>query len=128
MNTSDEVLTHCPLCGEPLRDNPNECSRCDWVRGYREQENWLKNYNPRDGAAAVLSIIPGAGHIFKGYVLAGWLLMLVGPLVLFVFGFATIMYFGLLLLPTYWIAVALDAYLRKDLRTPATPAGPLSGL
>jgi hypothetical protein len=123
---NSEPLTSCPLCGEPLGDHPDECSKCDWVRGYRQQEDWRIHYNPRDAAAAVLSIIPGAGHIFKGYVWIGWALMLVGIPAICAFAFAYTMYLGWLLVPSYWIFVAADAYLRKDLRVPAPPA-PLSG-
>lgn len=116
MNSSVETLTHCPLCGEPLRDNPEECSRCDWVRGYRrQQQETLFNYHPRDAAAALLSIVPGAGHIFKGHNALGILLMAGVPVVC-VFAFAFTMFFGWLLVPVYWIAVAADAYLRKDVR------------
>src|ERR1043166_8755466 len=55
----------CPLCGAPLQ-NPDECSMCDWVKGYDEPET--RRINPRDPTAAILSIMwPGIGHYYKGY-------------------------------------------------------------
>ncbi|WP_131989943.1 hypothetical protein [Chthoniobacter flavus] len=75
--------------------------------------------------AAVLSLaLPGAGHYFKGYRLMGWLLLLVGVPVVVVFAFAFTMFFGWFLVPTYWGAVAADAYIRKDLRPGFLPAQP----
>jgi hypothetical protein len=116
MNPTIETPSHCPLCGDLLRENPEECSRCDWVRGYRHhQQETLFKYDPRDAAAALLSIVPGAGHIFKGHNVAGVLLMAGVPVVC-VFAFAFTMFFGWLLVPTYWIGVGADAYLRKDVR------------
>lgn len=104
----------CPLCGEPLLENSDSCSKCDWVRGYRQPRSMPRN--PRDFAAAGLSIIPGAGHIFKGYRLLGWLLLFLGVPVIVVVAFAFTMFFGWLLVPAYWIGVAADAYFRQDLR------------
>jgi len=58
--------------------------------------------------------VPGAGHIFKGHQI-GWVFM-AGVPVIIVMAFAFTMFFGWLMVPTYWLAVAVDAYLRKDLR------------
>jgi len=108
---------HCPLCGEPLPLNATECTKCDWVEGYGEQEEWRRERNPRDIAAAALSLfLPGAGHYFKGYVIAAWLVLLLGVPVTLVFAFAFTMFFGWFLVPAYWMAVAADAYFRRDLR------------
>lgn len=114
---------HCPLCGEPLAANATECTKCDWVPGYRRaQMRTRKPANPHDILAAVLSIVPGAGHYFKGYRGLGALLFFLGVPVIAVFAFAFTMFFGWFLLPTYWAAVAADAYLRKDLRPDFLPA------
>src|SRR5438067_13867857 len=58
-------LGRCPLCGAPLQ-NPDECSMCDWVKGYDEPET--RRINPRDPTAAILSIMwPCIGHYYKAY-------------------------------------------------------------
>jgi hypothetical protein len=113
---SSTDVNRCPLCGEPLLENPEGCSKCDWVRGYRHPRALPRN--PRDFAAAGLSIFPGVGHVFKGYKMLGWLLLFLGVPVIVVFAFAFTMFFGWLLVPAYWIAVGADAYFRKDLRLP----------
>ena len=125
MNTTaplQETGFHCPLCGEPLPDNAHECTKCDWVRGYRQNFE-RKPANPHDILAAALSLVlPGAGHYFKGYPTAAWLILLLGGPVVAVFAFTFTMFFGWFLVPTYWLAVATDAYLRKDLRPTILPA------
>lgn len=66
-----------------------------------------------DWAAAALSVIPGLGHLFKGYYGLGFGLMLVGfPLSLFVgilVGFCTLG-LGLILPVMFWIGVMGHAY------------------
>jgi hypothetical protein len=123
MNTVllQETGFRCPLCGEPLAGDATECTKCDWVRGYRQAQE-RKPRNPNDIIAAALSLVlPGAGHYFKGYRSMAWLILLLGVPVISVFAFAFTMFFGWLLVPTYWVAVAVDAYLRKDLRPPVAP-------
>jgi len=120
MNTEllPNVEMHCPLCGEALAPNATECTKCDWVLGYREEEEHRHERDPRDIAAAALSLLlPGAGHYFKGYVLAAWVILLVGLPVILVFAVTFTMFiFGWTLIPAYWIAVAADAYFRHDRR------------
>ncbi len=99
-----------------MPENATECTKCDWVRGYRQAAR--RQHDPRDILAAVLSVVPGAGHMLKGYTVAGWLLLLAGVPAICTFAFAFTMFFGWLLVPTYWIAVAADAYLRRDLKRP----------
>lgn len=123
MNTEtlQETDFRCPLCGEPLAANATECTKCDWVPGYRHARE-RKPANPHDILAAVLSlVIPGAGHYFKGYRGMAALSLLLGVPVILVFAFAFTMFFGWFLVPTYWAAVAADAYLRKDLRPDFLP-------
>lgn len=112
---SPETSTRCPLCGEPLTPDGQECTKCDWVPGYQEREHARNHYDRRDVAAAAISVVPGAGHILKGHMHVGILMMAAIPVVV-VFAFAFTMFFGWLLIPTYWIAVAMDAYYRPDLR------------
>ena len=118
VETTPETGTRCPLCGAALNEAGTECTKCDWVQGYRRRENRREQFlhNPRDVAAAVVSIVPGAGHIFKGHQI-GWVFLGLIPIVI-VMAFTFTMFFGWFMVPVYWIAVAVDAYLRKDLRAP----------
>jgi len=69
--------------------------------------------------AAVLSIVPGLGHIYKGHAAAGFCWMFIGmPLAVWVgilFGLATAG-IGLLLPIACWAGLAVDAYYERDLR------------
>jgi len=69
--------------------------------------------------AALLSIVPGLGHIYKGHYEAGLLWMFLGmPVAMWVgilFGLATAG-IGLLFPILCWAALAVDAYNEKDRR------------
>ena len=70
-----------------------------------------------DMVAVLLSIVPGLGHIYKGYRLIGVLLMFVGtPSALaLAFLIATgTAGFGFFLLPIYWIAVMVHVWAIPD--------------
>jgi hypothetical protein len=70
-----------------------------------------------DMVAVMLSILPGLGHIYKGYRLIGVILMFVGaPMavalaLLIATGTAG---FGFFLLPIYWIAVMVHVWAIPD--------------
>ena len=70
-----------------------------------------------DMVAVMLSIVPGLGHIYKGYRLIGLLLIFFGtPLavvlaLLIATGTAG---FGFFLLPIYWIAVMVNVWAIPD--------------
>jgi hypothetical protein len=70
-----------------------------------------------DLVAVMLSIVPGLGHIYKGYRLIGILLiffgtpMAVGLALLIATGTAG---FGFFLLPIYWIAVMVHVWAIPD--------------
>jgi apolipoprotein N-acyltransferase len=70
-----------------------------------------------DMVAVMLSILPGLGHIYKGYRLIGLLLiffgtpMAVGLALLIATGTAG---FGFFLLPIYWIAVMVHVWAIPD--------------
>jgi hypothetical protein len=70
-----------------------------------------------DMVAVLLSIIPGLGHIYKGYRLIGVLLiffgtpMAVGLALLIATGTAG---FGFFLLPVYWIATMIHVWAIPD--------------
>lgn len=70
-----------------------------------------------DMVAVMLSIVPGLGHIYKGYRVLGMLLMFIGaPMavalaLLIATGTAG---FGFFLLPIYWIAVMVHVWATPD--------------
>jgi len=76
-----------------------------------------------DMVAVLLSIVPGLGHVYKGYRLIGVLLMFfgtpmaVGLALLIATGTAG---FGFFLLPIYWIAVMVNVWAIPD-RVVTTP-------
>ena len=69
--------------------------------------------------AALLSIVPGLGHIYKGHYEAGFLWMFLGmPLAIWIGILLALATAGAgLLLPVLcWVALAWDAYNEKDRR------------
>jgi len=72
-----------------------------------------------DEIAALLSIVPGLGHIYKGHYEVGFLWMFLGmPTAIWIdilFGLATAA-IGLLFPILCWVALAFDAYNEKDRR------------
>ncbi len=108
----------CPLCGTHLDPaHPTECPKCDWVLGYRRQQEFSQHpANMRDRVALLLSVVPGLGHVFKGHRVLGPVLMACTLLVIF-FVLVTVSAtagLALLLIPTYWSAVMLHAYWIED--------------
>jgi hypothetical protein len=113
--------TKCPLCGEPLGDNPDACSKCDWVKGYRQRQEAPVS-STRDLIACLLSIlVPGAGHLYKGHKVTGWMFLGGTLLALFLALLAATptMGWGLILLPLYWMWVMIQAFWVEDLKYPA---------
>ena len=125
---SAKTAMNCPLCGEPLPENAKQCTKCDWVRGYEENAGLRDRVDRRDIAAALLSVVPGAGHLLKGHIYVGAALLMAVPVILLM-AFTFTMFFGWLLIPVYWMGVAFDAYLRPDLRglggLPPAPVAPV---
>jgi len=76
-----------------------------------------------DMVAVMLSIVPGLGHIYKGYRLIGLLLIFLGtPIAL---GLALLIAtgtagFGFFLLPIYWLAVMINVWAIPDRISPDT--------
>jgi hypothetical protein len=69
--------------------------------------------------AAVLSIVPGLGHIYKGHYEMGLFLMFLGMPVAVFIGVISILGtagVGLLFPIGCWAALAYDAYMKKDRR------------
>lgn len=109
--------TNCPLCDTSLDPtNPNECPKCDWVAGYRAGQA-AGTGTRRDTISAILSVVPGLGHIYKGHKLLGAVLMLGSLFAIFacVVAATATAGWGMLLLPLYWAGVMLHAYWAEDL-------------
>jgi len=73
----------------------------------------------RNTVAAVLSVIPGLGHIYKGHYRVGFTLMLVGIPVSLWMGILTSLAtvgFGLLIPAAFWMLTAANAYMEPDWR------------
>ncbi len=75
--------------------------------------------NAENKIAALLSIVPGLGHIYKGHLAAGLIWMFFGmPLTIWIgilLGLATAG-LGLLLPVACWAGLAVDAFYERDLR------------
>jgi hypothetical protein len=110
----------CPLCGAALDpNNPNECPKCDWTIGYRRRQATAGG-TKRDFAALFLSVIPGLGHMYKGHMLTGALLMMGGIFATLAGALAATASagFGLFLIPLYWAGVMMQVYFLEDKRVP----------
>ena len=111
--SSAPVIT-CPWCSATLAPEVPHCHYCDWVRNPK-----VLTGSYRDAIAAGLSVIPGLGHLFKGHIGFGALILfLLGPLMLglaFVF-MAPTMGLSFLILPLFAVVVALHAFFVADVR------------
>lgn len=106
----------CPLCNTPLPDDAQRCTRCDWVRPTPEEAPYQRR---RDVTAFWLSLVPGLGHLYKGYILfGGAIFFLIGPAVLSLSIILAPETVGLtfLILPPFLVAVMLHAYNAEDRR------------
>jgi hypothetical protein len=107
----------CPNCGQRLPKDAPACDRCHWKRETAETAEGTAS----DAMAALLSIVPGLGHVYKGYRGIG-LLFAIGTLIVLGFsGIAAIASagFGLGLAVFYWVIVTLHAYGIKDRVVPS---------
>ena len=80
--------------------------------------------------AALLTIVPGLGHIYKGHLAPGFIWMFFGmPLAIWIgilLGLATAGV-GLLFPIVCWVGLAFDAYYERDLRKHHWPMPPTEG-
>lgn len=84
-----------------------------------ETSDMLRQQRARDKAAAFLSIIPGLGHIYKGYYIGGLAIMLIGiPSILWisVLGILGTAGLSLLITPISWLCVGVHAFASEDKR------------
>ena len=109
--TSDTM--ECPLCGHVLPKDAEACDRCDWVRA---PETDTAEGKASDAVAVMLSVIPGLGHVYKGYKLIGLLFFFgaVGAMALGGLAATATAGFGLGLIPIYWFAVMFHVYGIED--------------
>jgi hypothetical protein len=101
-----------------LADGAEYCTRCDWVR----RRSSIKPPTTRDEIAFWLSLVPGLGHLYKGYVLTGGVLFFVaGPILLLLVTATLVSTVGLsiVLLPIFMGFVMLHAQRAQDRRLEA---------
>jgi hypothetical protein len=113
---SADTIT-CPLCGHVLPKDAEACDRCDWVRA---PETDTAEGKASDGVAVMLSVIPGLGHVYKGYKMLGLLFFAgaLGALLAGALAATATAGFGLFLIPIYWFAVMFHVYGIKDCVSP----------
>jgi hypothetical protein len=73
----------------------------------------------RNEIAAVMSVFPGLGHIYKGYYLMGAGLLLLAPVMVFagLISGALTLGVGLVIPVLFWIGTGVSAYMIDDHRT-----------
>jgi hypothetical protein len=103
----------CPLCGHVLPKDAEHCDHCDWVRA---PDTDTAEGKASDAVAAMLSVVPGLGHVYKGYKLIGLLFFFgaVGAMLLGALAATATAGFGVALIPIYWIAVIFHVYGIED--------------
>jgi len=103
----------CPSCGQILPSDAQHCNRCDWVR--RDQTETAEG-KASDAVAVLLSVVPGLGHVYKGYRLIGLFFVAGGAFSILLGGLAATATagFGLALIPIYWFAVMFHVYAIPD--------------
>jgi len=108
--TSDTM--ECPLCGHVLPKDAEACDRCDWVRTDGETAEGKAS----DAVAVMLSVIPGLGHVYKGYKVLGLLFFVgaLGALLAGALAATATAGFGLALIPLYWFGVMFHVYGIQD--------------
>jgi len=105
----------CPYCQTELPDGSLACTKCDWVAPAPVGKN-----ETRDRVAAILSIIPGLGHLYKGHIIFGGLIFFViGPaiLALSLAVIAATLGVSLIIPAAFMLAVAVHAFNAPDRRS-----------
>ena len=109
----------CPHCGHALAEGATHCDDCGWVH---PSANDSAEGKASDLVAVLLSVVPGLGHVYKGYPILG-LVFVVGAFVALVFGVLAATAsagFGVGLIPLYWFAVMFHVYGIEDRVLPPT--------
>ena len=107
---------NCPLCGHVLPKDAEACDQCDWVR----TEVDTAEGKASDAVAVMLSVVPGLGHVYKGYKLLGLLFVTGAFFAILLGGLAATATagFGLALIPIYWFGVMFHVYGIQDQVSP----------
>ncbi|MEY2491021.1 MAG: hypothetical protein QOC70_2963 [Verrucomicrobiota bacterium] len=109
----------CPLCGQVLPKDAQSCDRCDWVRA---PDTDTAEGKASDLVAVMLSVVPGLGHVYKGYKMLGLLFVIgaFGAILCGALAATATAGFGLALIPIYWFAVMFHVYGIEDRVAPTT--------
>jgi hypothetical protein len=96
-----------------LPKDAEACDRCDWVRG---PDAVTAEGKASDAVAVMLSVVPGLGHVYKGYKVLGLLFFIgaLGAMLLGALAATATAGFGLGLIPIYWFAVMFHVYGIED--------------
>ena len=114
--TSEPALSadsmNCPLCGHILPKDAESCDRCDWVRTSVDTAEGQAS----DLVAVLLSVVPGLGHVYKGYRMLGLLFVIgaFGAILAGALAATASAGFGLALIPIYWFGVMFHVYGVED--------------
>jgi hypothetical protein len=108
----------CPLCGHVLPKDAEACDQCDWVRTDAETAEGKAS----DAVAVMLSVVPGLGHVYKGYKFLGLLFFIgaMGALLAGALAATATAGFGLALIPLYWFGVMFHVYGTHDRVAPTS--------
>lgn len=103
----------CPHCGHTLPQGAERCDRCDWVRASQPETAEGK---ASDAVAVLLSVVPGLGHVYKGYKMLGLLFVIGAAFAILIGALAATATagFGLALIPIYWFGVMFHVYAIED--------------
>jgi hypothetical protein len=104
---------NCPLCGQVLPKDAPSCDRCDWVRA---PDTHTAEGKASDLVAVMLSVVPGLGHVYKGYKVLGLVFVIgaFGALLCGALAATATAGFGLALIPIYWFGVMFHVYGIED--------------
>ena len=113
IETNNATTMACPHCGHTLPKDAERCDRCDWVRMSKPE---TAEGQASDAVAVLLSVVPGLGHVYKGYKLLGLLFVIGAGFAILIGALAATATagFGLALIPIYWFAVMFHVYAVED--------------
>jgi hypothetical protein len=113
IETGSATTMPCPHCGHALPKDAEHCDRCDWVLARKPE---TAEGQASDAVAVLLSVVPGLGHVYKGYKMLGLLFVIGAGFAILIGALAATATagFGLALIPIYWFAVMFHVYAIPD--------------